>query len=186
MLSVQPKTMYIWFARSQLFVHWQAVLGICSVLSSQIYWRTLNWHWDGTGNRNTATEVWFPNSCALSPRYGDFLLRSRQALRGRLRAGVSGGRGVSPRGSQVQLPLHLLQEPALHLPPAAQIWQPEDLHQGACLRMKLDTEFRVVEWMLPPTQNEAHITDLTRGHSRWLSPLLCALTDWCNVSSTPG
>lgn len=73
---------------------------------------------------------WFPNSSHMLHRYGDFFLRSRQALRGRLRAGVSGDRGVSPRGGQVQLPLHHLQEPALHLPPAAQIRQPEDFHQG--------------------------------------------------------
>lgn len=65
-----------------------------------------------------------------SHRYRHFLLHSCQALWGRLRAGVGGGRGVSPRGGQVQLPLHHLQEPALHLPLSAQVRQPEDLHQG--------------------------------------------------------
>lgn len=77
-----------------------------------------------------AAELLFYNWCALSSRHGDFLLRPSQALRGRLRAGVSGGRGVSPWRGQVQLPVHHLQEPALCLPPAAQIRQPEDLHQG--------------------------------------------------------
>lgn len=102
-----------------------------------------------------------------SSRYGDFLLCSRQALRGWLWFSVSGGRGVSPSGGQVQLPFHHLQEPALHLPAAAQIWQPEDLHQGV---------WRDDVWIAN------HISLMRLSGS--LSLMSCSLLMEC--SSTPG
>lgn len=85
-------------------------------------------------NRKSLVTPHFSNLWALLCRYGDILLHSRQAFRGRLRESVRGCRRVLARGGQVQLPVHHVQKPTLRLPAAAQVWQSEDLHQGVWLQ----------------------------------------------------
>lgn len=100
---------------------------------------------------------------ALCSRHSYVLLRARQAFWGLLRTGLDGDRGVPPRRGQVQLSIHHLQEPAVCLPAAAQVWQPEDLHQG-----KAD--------VMPVSLS-------ARAHWRHC---LTLCTDWLGVSSTTG
>lgn len=65
---------------------------------------------------------------ALFSRHCYVFLRPRQAFWGWMWTGLNGDRGVSPWRGQVQLSIHHLQESAVCLPPATQVWQPEDFH----------------------------------------------------------
>lgn len=112
--------------------------------------------------------ILFHNSCALCSRHSYVLLRPRQAFWGRLRTGLNGDRGVSPRRGQVQLSIHHLQESAVCLPAAAQVWQPEDLHQGKPEVMPVSPSARV------------EFLSLTlKPHWRLCSTLCMDWLEWC-------